>query len=334
MGGAGGALFHAIGLPLAWMLGSVAACALAAILGMPVATPRFVRPPMSALIGIILGTSVTVEILRQAPNWLLPIVLLPLFLLIGAAACIAYFRHVGGMDRRTAYFAGMPGGLVEMVILAEEQGTDERAVSLIHAMRVFLVVLLLPLMLGILNGDAAAPAAPQSLATVAFGWEQAGWALFTMLAGSMLGHLLRLPVRYLLGPMIVSALVHATGLTAFSLPAEVSAIAQVALGATVGCRFRGVELRFLGRTALVSLGSVLLLLAITCGFSFAVSTLSHYSFTALLLAYSPGGLAEMSLIAFALNVEVLFVFCLHIARVLIVALGASLLFRFFDRTAR
>lgn len=55
------------------------------------------------------------------------------------------------------------------------------------------------------------------------------------------------------------------------------------------------------------------------------SVLSGYDFTAVLLAYSPGGLAEMSLIAYALNIEVMFVFSLHVARVILVALGAGLM---------
>lgn len=47
----------------------------------------------------------------------------------------------------TAFFAAMPGGLIEMVTLGVERGGDEKAIALIHASRIFLVVLTLPFLI-------------------------------------------------------------------------------------------------------------------------------------------------------------------------------------------
>src|SRR5689334_317390 len=80
VGTAGGALFHAMGTPLAWMLGSMTACAIAALAGLPVATPHPIRPPMTAVIGIILGSSVTPELFDHAARWAIPLAVLPVFL--------------------------------------------------------------------------------------------------------------------------------------------------------------------------------------------------------------------------------------------------------------
>jgi uncharacterized membrane protein AbrB (regulator of aidB expression) len=44
---------------------------------------------------------------------------------------------------------------------------------------------------------------------------------------------------------------------------------------------------------------------------------------------APGGLAEMSLIALVLQVETAFVVCHHVARILMVVVGADLAFRRF-----
>jgi len=46
----------------------------------------------------------------------------------------------------------------------------------------------------------------------------------------------------------------------------------------------------------------------------------------LLLAYSPGGLAEMSLVALALQIEVAFVAAHHIIRILFVMVSAGPVF--------
>lgn len=68
--------------------------------------------------------------------------------------------------------------------------------------------------------------------------------------------------------------------------------------------------------------------SITVLFALAVASITPYGFTDLLLAYSPGGLAEMGLIALSLNIEVAFVTTLHIFRVLLVAMGAPIIGRF------
>ena len=51
------------------------------------------------------------------------------FILVSGAACVAYFRRVTGFDLLTAYFAGMPGSLVDMVIVGEDKGGDAEALS-------------------------------------------------------------------------------------------------------------------------------------------------------------------------------------------------------------
>ncbi|MFB2552896.1 AbrB family transcriptional regulator [Ensifer soli] len=329
----GGMLFFFLHLPLAFMLGAMAATATAAILGLPVATPRSVRPPMTALIGVILGSAVTPDVFDAMPGWTLPLALLPLFLLVSATVSIVYFRRVAGLDLKTAYFCGMPGGLVEMVLLGAQHGADERTIALVHALRVFLVVLILPFFmqfaLGLDLGQRPATGAPAMP-----GLTDLAWVLVCLAGGSLAAHMLRLPLKFLLGPLLFSLALHLTGISRFHLPDWVAPAAQVVLGATIGCRFGGIDIRHLARILALCLGSVLLLLAVTAGFAALAASLDAHDFTAMLLAYSPGGLAEMSLVAYALHVEVMFVFALHVVRVVLVAFGAALVFRlpFFRET--
>jgi uncharacterized protein len=321
LGAAGGALFHWLDMPLAWMLGSMAVSAIAAIVHLPVGLPASVRPPMSAVIGIILGSSVTPAVIAQASHWVVPLAILPLFLIVSAVCSIVYFRRVAGLDMRTAYFCGMPGGLVEMVLLGSNYGADERMISLVHGLRVFLVVLLLPVFIGFfVDRPMVAPVEAEPVVTTL---GHLGFAAGSIASGMLLGHLLRLPVKFMLGPMMVSAALHVSGVTDFHLPPWIAACAQVVLVATIGCRFKGVSGQEILRIGGLSFGAVLLLLAITIAFSQITHLVSDYDFTAVLLAYSPGGLAEMSLVAYALNVEVMFVFSLHVCRVILVALGAA-----------
>ena len=79
----------------------------------------------------------------------------------------------------------------------------------------------------------------------------------------------------------------------------------------------------------ISIGATAILLVLTFFFAFCVSHVSVHGFVPLLLAYSPGWLAEMSLIALVLQIEAAFVVCHHMARILMVVVGADLAFRRF-----
>lgn len=326
LGTLGGWLFAYYRLPLPWMLGSMVFCTAAAITRAPVAAPPVIRPPMSAVIGVMLGSGFKPEIVAQVPNWLPTLLGLVLFMAACGLCCVSYFRRVAGYDPVTAFFSGMPGGLVEMVITGEEKGGDARTIALIHSARILLVVMTLPFVVQWLEGVSLGidrNQGPSMLQTSALGWF---WLVASAIAGVMLAHLLRLPAKQLLGPMLVSAAIHVAGLSDSVPPFEIVNVAQLILGVTIGCRFVGTPPREILRILLVSLGSTLILVTLTLVFAFAVAQVSRYQPVPLILAYSPGGLAEMSLVALALHTEVAFVAAHHIIRVFLVMIGAGPLF--------
>lgn len=326
LGGFGGWLFVQARLPLPWMLGSMVFCTVAALLRLPVAAPSVIRPPMSAIIGVMLGAGFRPDLVTQLPNWLPTLFGLVLFMITCGLCCVSYFRHVAGYDRVTAFFAGMPGGLMEMVIIGEEKGGDARIIALVHSARILLVVMTLPFIVQWIEGVSLGGTRVSGLSFMRTPLSAELWLLGCGIAGVVLGHVLRLPAKFLLGPMIVSALVHLLGWSDSAPPFEVVNTAQLILGVTVGCRFIGTPPATILRVLLLSVGSTIILLACTLGFAWLVARFSVYGHVPLILAYSPGGLAEMSLIALALHTEVAFVAAHHIIRVFLVMVGAGPLF--------
>ena len=327
VGGAGGAIFAAIGAPLPWVLGSMAACAVASIVRLPIAASGATRRPMAAVIGVVLGSSFHPGLLAFAREWWLPLLLLPPFLALAGLACVLWFRRVAGFDPATAYFAGMPGGIAEMVVMGGERGADERTVGLIHGARIFLVVFILPFVIRHFHTAAAIPAAP---VTSVDAWPSTAlflWGGISLAAGLILGRALRLPAWHLMGPLAVSAALHMTGVTDFRVPAWLLAAAQIGLGATIGCRFAGLRLRAFLRLLALAAGSTLILLALTFAVAILLGRATGLDVALLALAYSPGGLAEMSMVALSLSLEPGIVVVTHLARVAIVLLFAPLAFR-------
>jgi membrane AbrB-like protein len=131
--------------------------------------------------------------------------------------------------------------------------------------------------------------------------------------------------------MIFSATVHLAGFTDASPPAIVVAVAQIVLGASVGARFAGLTFRDLGRIVQIGGIATLILLAIAVIFAVALGALAGFPFTSLILAFSPGGLTEMSLIALTLDIDTAFVATHHIARISVVVIVVPIVFRLLVR---
>jgi uncharacterized membrane protein AbrB (regulator of aidB expression) len=75
----------------------------------------------------------------------------------------------------------------------------------------------------------------------------------------------------------------------------------------------------------------LIFLAVTALFAWLAAELSDYGFVPLFLAYAPGGLPEMSLVAIALHIVVAFVAFHHIVRLFMVMGGAPLAYALVGR---
>ncbi|WP_193139838.1 MULTISPECIES: AbrB family transcriptional regulator [unclassified Meridianimarinicoccus] len=327
IGALGGALFWWLNVPLAWMLGAMTATGLAALLQVPVRLPDRLRNPFIVVMGAMLGTSFNGDMLGGLRDWLLPLAILVPFLLVAGGSAFVYLSRVAGLSRPTAFYSAMPGGLVDMILMGEKAGGDPTTISLMHAARIFLVVMLVPVLIQFVTGADLAGRSVTWRPLAALGLTGAAWFAVSALIGARLGRLLHLPAPLLIGPMLVSAGLHASDITDFQVPSVILAGTQVILGAGIGCRFAGTSpariLRVLGH----SLGATTLLLITTILFGLALAHLTAIPFAEALLAYAPGGLAEMSLIAFTLGLEVPFVAALHIARIFMTVTGVTLLER-------
>jgi len=320
-------VFYLLRMPLPWMLGAMAATAAASIAGLPVAMLRSLRTVMVVVLGVMLGSAFTPEILARAGEWLLTLAGLFVYIVATGGVTYVYFRRVAGYGPITAFFTAMPGGLNEMILVGSAMGGDERLISLTHGARVLLVVFALVFGFRLFGDFSPSGTAGVNPGLLAIAPVDLAILAVCGLIGALLARMARLPAGPLLGAMILSALAHLLGLTASRPPSELVAVAQVVVGAAVGCRFAGVPVRMVATTAAhAAVGSVLMVAvaAILGGLLYAVTDIP---LSALLLAYAPGGLAEMSLVAIALGLDAAFVATHHVVRIAIVVTLAPTFFR-------
>jgi membrane AbrB-like protein len=316
----GGALFAWLQMPLAWLLGALAATTIASLSGVSMAVPDRLRRPMMALIGMILGTTFTPERVQAALTWLPTLGALCVYVLVVGATIWLYLRRFSGFDRATMFFSATPGGLSEMIALSAQLGGDQRTVSLMHGTRLLFIVLTIPFLASLYH-PAAAPIVPTGNLLLIDPGPFLALVLIAIL-GYLLARRLRFPAATFVGPLLGSAAAHASGWIEVQTPYVIMAAAQLVLGASVGVRFSGFGAARVARAMLLGAGGTLLMLLITLLFGGALHGLTGLPLPLLLLAFIPGGLPEMSLIAMGLGADPAFVVTHHATRVFLVVLIA------------
>lgn len=328
IGLAGGLIAFFVGLPLPWMLGPMIANTVAAMLRAPIAGPDRMRPFMMPIIGVMLGSGVTAEMFGLLGSWLLTLFLLPLFLACAAGISYTVYRRIGRYDPVTAFYAAMPGGINEMLVLGGEAGGDERRIALAHAARVLIIIVFVALFFGLVLGVSTGGRGAANW----IGLYQITAVDYLVLAlcaalGLFLGKWLRLPAAPVFGPMILSGVAHVVGWVTVPPPSVFVIAAQITIGTIIGTRFIGATLAELRTDLALSGIASLLMLTAAVGFAELIVLISGIPLAQAFLAFSPGGLTEMSLLTLAMEQDVAYVSIMHIIRITIVIVLAPFVFR-------
>jgi len=325
----GAALFVALGMPLPLLLGPMLGCLAAALARVRMQDMGPFGTFMRTFLGVAIGATVTPDFLRELPSQGPTLILVPVFVLVIGAIGYPFFRRVMGFDHPTAFYSSMPGGLQDMLIFGQEAGGDVRAMSLVHATRVLVIVTAAPFLLTLfydsdLTRPPGVPLTEVSLQELAL-----------MVAAGYLGwkgaQRVGLFGASLLGPLILTAALSLSGLIHQRPPAEIIWASQFFIGISIGAQYTGITARELRVDVGAGIAFALMLSVISLIFIEGVLLISPAPTLEVLLAFLPGGQAEMAVIAIVTGADVAFVVAHHLLRIFIVITSAPLLARWLDR---
>ena len=323
IGAVGGFIAMALHTPLPMLLGSMIAIAATAMLrinlfGHAPAAPMHLRLFFIPIIGLAIGGSFTPAIISEAGEWWPSLIVLaayiPLIHLLGYYG----YRRMGGLSKTTAFYSAVPGGLIEAITLGEEAGADARMLTTLQFMRLILCIILVPLGFTLIFGAVGSSAGailerghtPLELLD--------GATLFAAgAAGLYLGRRFNLPAGVITGPIILSAAVHLAELTTAVPPLWLIQVTQLIMGVSLGTRFVGLEWTSFVHALKLSVANIVLTLSVAFAAALALSQFVAEPPEAVILAFAPGGLAEMALIAVSLHISVVYVTAHHVARLLL-----------------
>jgi hypothetical protein len=120
--------------------------------------------------------------------------------------------------------------------------------------------------------------------------------------------------------MFASGALHGSGLVHAVVPPWVANMAMVALGAVVGARFTNTPLRLLANYLGAAFGSFAVAVAIAAVFAAGLIHLMSLPVAEVMIAFAPGSVDAMMLLALALHLDPVYIGAHHVMRIIFVSL--------------
>lgn len=327
-----GAFFAKLaGIPLPFLLGPLILAALATLAGIPVMTLPYGRELGQVIVGVSIGLRFVSNV-AVATIQLMPVMIASTILVILATSIAALLlERLGGIDRRTAFFATAAAGIAEMAVIAQQRGAIPDTVAAVHLVRVTAIVTSVPILLAIFGhpGDISSSAVPFASEILPLGGLllASGIAAYLFLPVGM-------PNTWLLVPVVIGAIVAVSGYGPFTVPRVLLNGAQIVIGTWIGCRFRREIIGRLPRVSLAALATTGFLLACAVLIAGLMSLLTDLPFSTSLLSVAPAGVTEMVLTATAMHLDAATVTGFQIMRIAVVMTTIPLVFRLFEYLSR
>lgn len=302
-------------IPLAWILGPLLVTAVSAMMSVPVFAPLAGRRVGQVIVGTSIGLNITAPVLLLMGLWLPLMILTSLVGVFLAAIVSVPFSALSGTDRKTAYYAMMPGGLSEMANLGAAAGAQSEPIAVSQALRVAILVCVLPPLIIALDIHGSASDVAHMATLPLFEVAQ---VLMLGLAGVGLARLARLNNPWMIGALTGAGFAAASGLYLGRLPLPLYWFGQFMIGISIGARFKREIVMHLPRVVFSSAIFVLVLAALLFGYAAMISAITGLDLASATLAASPGGLAEMAITAQTLHLSVGLVTGFHVVRAFVV----------------
>ncbi len=314
----GAILANYLSIPLPWLLGPLLAALLLGSVGQPLACHPCWRKAGQIIIGMALGLYFTPALVQAiTAYWGFILIGILWSLVLGSMLAVLQYR-INGLDWATAWFSSAIGSASEMVNIAEQHHAQVDKVVAEHSLRIVVLVILVPIFMefyfqvewsGLLLQD-----------TERYGFISVLLLFILALFAGKIFQFFNLLNAWILGPLTIIGLLSFLGILQFRFPEWFIASGQLCIGWSLGSKFPFSFLKqnkkFIGLTFIFNL----LALVVSILFALLLLSFSHVDAQLLILGLSPGGIAEMSLMAKALGLAVPIVVAFQLSRLIFVIL--------------
>ena len=307
---ASGAVAGGLGLPAGWLCGALGMAAFLSSTGRADPMLPDLRDFALLLSGLSIGLSVTPETVARFAT-------IPLSLSIMCVAVISItwgsafvLMRLYGWRKLDALLASAPGALSTTLVIAYENNAKVSHVVIVQLFRLFMLMAVLPSVIAAGVGGSAVALADTTLLSP----SQFALVCACALVLSWVLARLNMPTYFLLGGMIAAGALTGSALVDGRMPQLLANMSFSLVGWFIGERFRGIRLRDVFALTGPMVASFAVTAFIAFAFSELIVALSHIPRSEAIVAFAPGGVEAMSILALALNLDPVFVASHHIVR--------------------
>lgn len=321
---AGGLAFQTLHVPGGAMSGAVLSVALISYFGWATPLGSFLRLTAMAITGMSIGSAIEPATLRNIASYPASIALMAICVVMVTGSSMLVSNFISRWPRPTALLAAVPGSMAYILSVSLSLGADPPRVVIVQMIRVIFLVVLLPVII-VMESDAHLGA------VVAFHNDPPLTLAATAVVSVALGLVflrLKMGGGMIFGAMIASGAIHGGGLATGRVPFDIMICGQIMIGAWAGSRFAGFDWALFGRTIVASTLAIGTSLGVTLGFATFASKYLGMPFGATLIAYAPGGLEAMIVLALGLGIDPLFVSAHHFSRYFLINLSLPFIIQY------
>ena len=317
-----GWVFSIIGIPLPWTLGPlVTVIILENYFKREVFWQVRFRSIGMLFLGYVMGSPFNMETCIYILEHLEIILLMTFVTIIVSLLGGVIVNRFTGVSLATSLIGSIPGGLSQMAIVSEEiKESDPTAVILMQTVRVLTTVSVIPFLVLYGLSSSFESVARSVYPFVLNDIPQLG--IFAVVIGltSYLTQRFSIPGRYIVVPIIVTAILIICGVKAPPMPSVVTAVAQILVGIGMGKSINLFSLSNWKKIVGLNFLNVLVVIGILFSIDYFYTKLYNLDLITMFISTAPGGIAEMGLTAMMVHADLAMVISFQLFRMLFVLL--------------
>lgn len=346
----GGFLLSLTGLSVGWMIGSMVTLGFLSLRKpgwfMKLLPQKGLNPhwknAAQVILAIQVGRTMTNNVFNVFQSSWLSISIMMILSIVLSILLGLFFNQFTKSGMITSFYATTPGGISNMPSIAQEVGANPVIVSLIQAMRIFLVVSLIPFFA--LEWEDNSSVSSTLLNSTTSAWVHSNgmmgiissflsnsiiWTIiltFSAIGGYYVAKRLKFPAARLVGGIIGVTVMQVTSSSLLGMnvlpffPSWMKIVAEICLGASIGVSLKKEMFVGMKKIMIVGLISSVSFVLIMAGASICLSDFSKLPTVTSILAFAPGGVAEMTITAVVLKADVPFVVAVQTLRLILIFL--------------
>lgn len=271
--------------------------------------------------GVLVGMRINKKDLVNFKKMLKPLIFLVVGMLCYTMILAFLIHQFAGVDIKTAMFACTPGGLSDMVLIAESYGANVPQVVLIQTVRLISIICIFPpLCMAIIKKNQNKQEFIEKYTEI-MPINNKFKEMFTVFSisalGGVFGYLLGIPAGEMLGSMFCTICYRFSGKSGY-MPSILKDILQISVGMIIGTTLTADTAKGLADIIDVALISVFFVIGFGFFMGFILHKICKIDLVTAILGCAPGGVQEMVIIADDLNANLSDVTTLQVFRVITV----------------